>query len=81
MLLSDGEIRRLFVEPCLQCRGIGGTLLDSAVAQHGARTLWVLEKNPGAIRFYDRHGFRLTEDRRREEDTEEFLVRMERTEA
>ena len=81
MLLSDGEIRRLFVEPCLQFRGIGGALLDSAVAQYGARTLWVLEKNPGAIRFYERHGFRLTEDRRREEDTEEFLVRMERTEA
>ena len=40
--------------------------------------LWALEKNPRAIAFYQRHGFRVTEERRLEEGTEEYLVRLVR---
>ena len=72
------EIRKLFVEPVLQGRGIGSALLEHAVSQCGATELWALEKNVRAISFYKRHGFSLTGDRKPEEDTAEYLVRMER---
>lgn len=72
------ELCKLFVEPVLQSQGIGAALLDHAVKEMGVRHLWALEKNTRAIAFYQRHGFRLTEERRLEEDTTEYLVRMER---
>lgn len=76
--VENGEIRKLFVEPMLQGNGIGSALLEYAVDRHGANTLWALEKNVRAIRFYKRHGFRVTEEKRFEEDTTEYLVRLER---
>ena len=76
--ISGQEIRRLFVEPVLQGQGIGAVLLEYAVREEKARELWALEKNLRAISFYERHGFRRTEDRRLEEDTTEYLVRLEK---
>ena len=76
---TDGEeLIKLFAEPVCQNRGIGGALLEHAVRERGIRFLWALEKNTRAIRFYERHGFRLTGERKPEEGTAEFLVRMER---
>ncbi len=72
------ELCKLFVEPVLQSRGIGAALLAHAVDALGVRHLWALEKNARAIAFYQRHAFRLTDQRRLEEDTTEYLVRMER---
>jgi len=72
------ELCKLFVEPVLQSQGIGAALLAHAVDALGVRHLWALEKNTRAIAFYQRHGFRLTEQRRLEEGTTEYLVRMER---
>jgi putative acetyltransferase len=71
-------IEKLFVEPVLQNRGIGDALFRYAAEALGGRRLWVLEKNPRAIRFYERHGFHLTELKKRVDDTDEFLIRMER---
>ncbi len=76
--LRCGEIEKLFVEPALQSRGIGAVLLEYAVVQHNARFLWALEKNEKAIAFYRRHGFRATGEKKLEEDTTEYLIRMER---
>ena len=75
---EGGEVKKLFVEPVLQGRGIGAALLQFAICECGADCLWALEKNLRAIRFYERHGFRKTECRRLEEGTAEYLVRMER---
>ena len=75
--VADGEIKKLFVEPVLQGSGIGAKLLKYAVEQENARFLWALEKNEKAIAFYHRHGFRVTEERKLEEGTTEYLVRME----
>ena len=78
ILAQDGEVKKLFVEPVLQGAGIGAKLLEYAVEHMGAKTLWALEKNEGAILFYQRHGFRLTGDKRLEDGTSEYLVRMEK---
>ena len=72
------EIKKLFVEPVLQGNSIGSALLQHAIQRHDANTLWALEKNVRAIRFYERHGFHATEDCKPEEGTTEYLVRLER---
>ena len=78
ILVQGGEVRKLFVEPVLQGHGIGAGLLEYAVEHMGAKTLWALAKNTDAIRFYQRHGFRLTGEKRLEYGTSEYLVRMEK---
>lgn len=73
------EVRRLYVEPVLQGQGVGAALLEYAISELHVTLLWALEKNPRAIAFYQRHGFRVTDERRLEEDTEEYLVRLVRS--
>jgi len=73
------EVRRLYVEPVLQGQGVGAALLEYAISELHVTRLWALEKNPRAIAFYQRHGFRVTDERRLEEDTEEYLVRLVRS--
>jgi putative acetyltransferase len=58
----------------LQGNGIGSKLLEYAIKNHNANALWVLEKNTRAICFYERHGFKITENKKIEEDTTEHLV-------
>lgn len=76
--INGDEIAKLFVEPVLQGKGIGAALLDFALKEKGARWLWALEKNTRAIAFYQRHGFVLTGERKLEEDTTEYLVKIQR---
>ena len=71
-------IARLFVEPVLQNASIGSALLGYAVTEHHADHLWVLEKNRKAIRFYERHGFAATGEKKPEEGTAEYLILMRR---
>ena len=78
MRVHDEELCKLFVEPVLQGQGIGAALLTHAVSQLGANRLWALEKNTRAIAFYQRHGFHLTDQRRLEEDTTEYLIQLRR---
>ena len=81
VFVQDTEVKKLFVEPVLQGHGIGAKLLDYAVKHMGAHTLWALEKNTRAIRFYQKHGFQLSGEKRSEDGTCECLVRMQRTSA
>ena len=76
--IENSEIKKLFVEPALQGKSIGSYLLKYAIVEHKANTLWALEKNVRAIRFYERHGFNVTTDKKLEEDTTEYLVRLKR---
>ena len=78
MRVHGQALCKLFVEPVLQSQGIGAALRTHAVTAMDVRHLWALEKNARAIAFYQRHGFRLTAERRLEEGTTEYLVRMER---
>ena len=76
--IEGTEVKKLFVEPVLQRNSIGAQLLEYAISEKNVDHLWALEKNTRAITFYQRHGFRLTEHKKFEEDTTEYLVRMER---
>ena len=78
MMAQAGQLIKLFVEPVLHSRGIGAALLVYAIDSLQIHYLWALEKNERAIAFYRRHGFCLTDQKRLEEDTEEYLIRLER---
>ena len=73
------EVRRLYVEPVLQGQGIGAALLDYAIRELHVSRLWALEKNERSIAFYARHGFRPNGERKLEEGTDEYLIRLERS--
>ena len=70
------EVEKLYVDSFFTGRGIGGGLIEYAKEKLDVRWLWALEKNTGAIRFYERHGFRLTGEKMFEEGTTEYLVKM-----
>jgi len=60
--LGPGWLDHLYVDPSVQDRGIGSALLNHAKAvEPSGLQLWVFQKNEGARRFYERHGFRLVE--------------------
>ena len=53
-------LEKLYVEPDAQSRGIGTALLEKAKElRPGGLHLWVFQKNEGARRLYERHGFEL----------------------
>ena len=76
--IKGQEVKKLFVEPVLHGCGIGAELLKQAIAEKNVRFLWALEKNTRAIAFYERHGFHQTAEKKPEEDTDEYLIRLER---
>jgi GNAT superfamily N-acetyltransferase len=64
-------LERLYVEPDAQNRGVGTALLDRAKAlRPDGLYLWVFQRNEGARRFYERHGFVLVELTDRSENME-----------
>ena len=76
--IEGAYIARLFVEPVLQNASIGSQLLEYAIREHNADHLWALERNTKAIRFYERHGFTVTGEKKPEEGTSEYLVHLKR---
>ena len=78
--VHNGEVMKLYVDPFFQGRGIGGQLLEYALAEKRADRFWVLEKNERAIRFYQRHGFRSCGVKKPEDGTEEWLLCLTRSE-
>lgn len=76
--LCGREVVELYVDSFFAGQGIGSALLGFAVAQRDCDRLWALEKNEAAIRFYQRHGFGLTGERKLQEGTPEYLVCLRR---
>ena len=75
----DGkQIVELYVDSFFENQGIGSKLIKYAIEQLDCDFLWVLEKNINAIRFYQRHGFMITEEKQYEEGTTEHIVKMKR---
>jgi GNAT superfamily N-acetyltransferase len=60
LALDAGDVAALFVAAELRGSGIGSSLLGHAKAESAALSLWTFEANGGALRFYQRHGFRET---------------------
>lgn len=76
--LHNEEIVELYVDTFFQGEGIGGKLIEFATKQSRANSLWVLEKNDSAIKFYQSHGFTFSGERQLEEGTTEYIVKMVR---
>lgn len=60
MLLGDGTMEALFVDPDTHGKGIGRLLVKHALSLHPALTTDVNEQNGQAIGFYERLGFHPT---------------------
>jgi putative acetyltransferase len=60
--LTADRLEHIYVDPDAHNRGIGSALLAQAKERrpHGF-DLWTFQRNAGARRFYDRHGFREVE--------------------
>lgn len=76
--VNKTELCKLYVDPFFQNNGVGSQLIKFVAEQLHADNLWALEKNVKAIAFYQQHGFHLTGERKLEDGTTEYLVKMER---
>lgn len=76
--IEGKELKELYVDYFFQDQGIGGKLIEFAKENYDVEFLWAIEKNADAIRFYETHGFNLTETKKLEEGTTEYLVMMKR---
>lgn len=76
--MNGTEICKIYVDTFFQGEGIGKELIEYAIKEYDANNLWALEKNERAISFYKKHGFNLTDEKKFEEDTIEYLVRLTR---
>ncbi|MBO4457048.1 MAG: GNAT family N-acetyltransferase [Butyrivibrio sp.] len=72
----DKEVAELYVDYFFWGQGIGAALLEFAKDKFKVNFLWALEKNADAIRFYEAHGFYDCGERKLEEDTPEYLIKM-----
>jgi GNAT superfamily N-acetyltransferase len=58
MVLAEGHIDQLYIDPAHQQRGIGGRLVALAKQRSpDGLALWTFEVNATARRFYERNGF------------------------
>ncbi|MBR2401655.1 MAG: GNAT family N-acetyltransferase [Lachnospiraceae bacterium] len=76
--IEGEEIKTLYVDAFFQNQGVGAALIEFAKKEFPVSFLWAVEKNVGAIRFYEKHGFYTTDIRELEEGTTEYLVKLER---
>ena len=78
LVYDDGGIVELYVDCFFQGAGVGAALVEFAKEYYPVSFLWAIEKNTDAIKFYEAHGFHLTDTKKFEEGTTEYLVKMER---
>ncbi len=76
--IEKKEIVELYVDYFFQGQGIGSRLIEYAKENYSINFLWAIEKNTDAIRFYEAHGFHLTDIKKFEEGTTEYLIMMKR---
>ena len=75
----DGtHIKELYVDSFFESQGFGGELIEFAIKNFNCDSLWVLEKNTNARRFYGRHGFKDTDNKKLEEGTPEYIMELRR---
>ena len=76
--IEGNEIVELYVDYFFQNQGVGSALIEYAKEKYPVKFLWAIEKNVEAIRFYERHDFHIAKNKKFEEGTTEYLVKLER---
>ncbi|WP_343203237.1 GNAT family N-acetyltransferase [Ruminococcus flavefaciens] len=76
--IEKEEILELYVDHFFQGQGVGSELIKYAKENYPVSFLWTIEKNIDAVHFYEAHGFHLTDTRKLEEGTTEYIVMMRR---
>ncbi|MBO7637855.1 MAG: GNAT family N-acetyltransferase [Treponema sp.] len=76
--IEDNEVVELYVDYFFQKQGVGAALIEYAKENHSVTYLWAIEKNVDAIHFYEKHGFHVTNNKKLEEGTSEYIVKLER---
>lgn len=74
--INGTEICKIYVDTFFQGKGVGKELIEYVIYKYHSNNLWALEKNERAISFYKKHGFKLTGEKKFEEDTIEYLVKL-----
>lgn len=74
--MNQTELCKIYVDTFFQSKGIGNELIEYAIQELHADNLWALEKNSRAVSFYQKHGFHLTGEKKFEEGTTEYLVKL-----
>ncbi len=77
---DKAEIKELYTDPFFQGQKIGGELFRFAQnlfkeKGYSEIVLWVLEKNKTARAFYEKSGFKKTDERELEEGTNEYKLK------
>jgi putative acetyltransferase len=57
MVLSEGHLEALFIDPQMRGRGVGRALVEHALSRFPALLTDVNEQNAQAVGFYERMGF------------------------
>ena len=76
--IENEEVIELYVDHFFQGQGVGSELIEYAKENYSANFLWTIEKNIDAVRLYEAHGFHLTDTKKFEDGTTEYLVMMRR---
>lgn len=76
--IRKDEIVELYVDYFFQDQGIGSKLIEFAKENFPVTYLWAIEKNTDALRFYEAHGFCFNGEKKLEEGTTEYLLKLER---
>jgi putative acetyltransferase len=73
--LIGNEIGGIFVDPAVQGKGIGRSLMDWASLHHEPLLVEVFAANKIGLHFYERYGFRET-NRYHHKPTDQIMIRM-----
>lgn len=73
--VNNLELVKIYVDYFFQRQKIGNQLLEFAIKEKNVEYLWALQKNKKAQLFYQKNGFKLTDDRQFEEGTVEYLIK------